>query len=238
MPSTFALRLPSVAGQLLATACLVLLPGPTAAAETFHSEAHGYSVEIPDGWTRIPANIIEDSSANAGLKGSPVTIDAAFQSTQPGTWFVYPYVTVQVLPYSSAGLDRQIREDEFQSVLDAISGAADGDKKTSSGNVALTRPKLDREGRSFSWILRLSAGNLGRVRGEVHGFFGRQALVQVMFYVRQSEWALYQSQRRSVLGSFQFDPEHAFDETSGQPTPQPTAQPSSTALPTEDATPR
>lgn len=225
MLSILACRVSTTARQLSAAACLLVLPALPATAEIFHSEAHGYSVEMPEGWTHIPVDVVAESAASIGLRGSPVTIDAAFQSTKPGAWFVYPYVTVQVLPYASAGLDRQIREDEFQSVLDAISGAAEGDQKASRGNVALTRPKLDLEGRSFSWILRLSAGNLGRVRGEVHGFFGRHALVQVMFYVRQSEWALYQSERRQVLGSFQFDPSHAFEKVT---------TPSGQTAPTED----
>ena len=81
----------------------------------FHSESNGYSITIPDGWIKIPDEIVAErfnQTFSAKVKPS-FGYEMVFQQSASGQWFEYPYLLVQVMIYSDIGLNRQMHQSEF-----------------------------------------------------------------------------------------------------------------------------
>ena len=64
---------------------------------------------------------------------------------------------------------------------------------------------MDPKNRRFSWSIDTGNPVLGDWHGEIIGFFGHKAVVQVMFYARKNDWPTYSKDRLRIQESFQFD---------------------------------
>lgn len=220
----------------LAVSVLVLLGSlihtPICTAEQFHSTSYGYHLDLPQGWVKIPQNVLQETFA-AFLKQNAATIiiyDAGFQLDSAKRWLEYPYVLVQSLPYDKCGLHRQINEDEFPKYVRMMAGLdADSlvDKIVSSdarhllGKLDVGKPKLDTGNRRYLWTMDIDVQGIGPVRGLVVGYFGRDLIVQVIFYSRHADWDRHSDARWAIVDSFRFDPHKAYSTQLAATNPSP-----------------
>lgn len=191
------------------------------AATPFHSSSYGYHIDVPAGWVEIPRHVILErlEALQNEVTTRKVIYDVGFQPEAAGEWFDYPYVLVQPLSYGSFGVHRQINSDEFPEVIRVMTGLDAGrlieEKLTGDAgrlieNLKPGRPQLDAVNRRFFWPMAMDVEDVGPVRAFVVGYFGREALVQVGFYCRVSDWGVYEHERHEILDSFRFDPDKAY----------------------------
>jgi len=173
----------------------------------FHSEINGYSFTIPDGWTQVPDDILRqalDKSPSGEAKQRLLSqYEAAFQLEAAGGRLQYPYVAVEVINYSEDGLNGQPNEDDFDYL------ARDMARKPSG--------VLDKKNRLYKFDLEMEVANLGKVKTQTVGHFGRYATVQLMFSDLKSHWSQSKANRDLIFGSFQFIPAMAYNEAAARP---------------------
>lgn len=209
---------------ILATILLSCSIGFSLEPNWYHSPANGYWLAIPQGWVQIPQSVVHEMT-NRVLSGqgeSGICYETGFQRGITGRWFECPYVLIQVLPYSSFGLNRQIPKSQFGNFVKVISGldARDLIEKTVSeeaqsliSDAAFGKAYLDSENNSFTRALSMQVANVGKIRGASTSYFGKYAIVQVNYYDRESNWFRSKPERDLILGSLRFDAATAYDET-------------------------
>lgn len=213
---------------VVASVCVILwFLGDRSSAEegfTYHSADYGYSLTVPEGWTRIASDRVEHMAERVLPEQAQqnVVYDAAFQLETATGWFEYPYVLVHIVPYSAFGLDRQIDEEEFDDFLKGVTGLEA--EEVLEGEVRSPRrpeltaetygaARLDRANGRFAYHMQVNSIDFGTVQAEAYGHFGREAMVQVVFYGVGNEWSQDEVARSQILESFGFDPSHAYRET-------------------------
>jgi hypothetical protein len=194
----------------------------------FHSEANGYSISIPDGWIKIPDEILAERfkfPASAESKAS-YSFEMGFQQSASGQWFEYPYVLVQVMTYSNFRLNRQIHKSEFKKIISGMTGldmddvineniSADAKGLITEGT--LGRVSLDEENKLYVFGLEMNVADVGKIQGQGVGHFGRYSIIQVNFYALKSNWNQTTAERELIQGSFKFDPATAYNEDIQKP---------------------
>ncbi len=176
-------------------------------AKYFYSEGNGYSMSIPDGWTQVPDDILRqalDKSPSGEAKQRLLSqYEVVFQHEAAGRRLQYPYVVVEVINYSEDGLNGQPNEDDFDYL------AKDMARKLSG--------VLDKNNRIYKFDLEMEVANLGKVKTQTVGHFGRYATVQLMFSDLNSHWSQSKADRDLIFGSFQFIPAVAYNEAAARP---------------------
>jgi hypothetical protein len=188
----------------------------------FRSKEHGYLLTLPNGWTRIPKNALkqmQDATFNQSGK-AVVNYIAGFQADGDAAWFTYPYVLIQVIPYSQCGLDGEPAEELFPDLIKAMTGLdaqklvddhISEDARKMVKTPQLGAPVLDADGRRFLWSMDARVTGIGAVQGDVVGLFGRYGIVQVMFYDRKLRWKDSATARAMLWNSLTLNEVHAYD---------------------------
>jgi uncharacterized membrane-anchored protein len=216
-------------------ACVLLTLSPVSSAaddaaeaaegSTFHHASHGYSLTLPAGWVRIPDDVVQRMMEALLEQNASITYDTGFQPAASAKWFQYPYVLTQSVPYSQMGLDRQIKENEMGQVIKALTGmdlgkqvkgALKDEVKGIVSHAQVGTVDLDRANHRFFWTAEMQVAGVGEVRGGIVGYFGRDSLVQVMFYSRSQDWERDADVRSQITGSLRFDPDRDYDEAAGK----------------------
>jgi hypothetical protein len=194
----------------------------------FQSEANGYSIAIPDGWVKIPDEILAERFKFLFSTGSKAvySFEMAYQQSSSGQWFEYPYVLVQVMTYSKMGLNRQIYKSEFKKIISGLTGLdmddvinehiSDDAKGFVSGG-AIGEVSLDQENNLYVVGLEMNVDGVGRIQGQGAGHFGQYSIIQVNFYDLKSNWNLTTAERELIQESFKFDPSVAYNEDAQKP---------------------
>ncbi len=209
--------------------CLCLGAPIPSSAEEYHSETYGYRLEIPKDWVEIPEDVLEEAVAKEDPVGD-LTFDTGFQRGPEEEEIYYPYVIVQVIPYSQLGLNRQLREDEFAEVVTDLRNEIDKKRQEQDPVRSILRlpgvghvvqmgpPTLESVNRRFVWPSQMEVPGVGVVHGLGVGTFGRSAIVQVLFFSRRAEWRKHEVVANSILESFRFDPASAYrDDLTAEP---------------------
>jgi hypothetical protein len=189
--------------------------------EVFHSDKYDYSMTVPAGWVRIPDDVVREMIGAVVREESRVSVnfDAAFQMADSWTWFSYPYVAVQIIPYSVGGLGRPPCEDEFDELVSAaaridskriVQKAATEEAQDLARTVDFGSIKVDREQRKYVRTMELQVPPYGRIHGEAVGHFGREVIVQVMFYAPADEWDQHSTAREVFVDSISFEPDMTY----------------------------
>jgi hypothetical protein len=203
------------------------------AAAPYHGARYGYNVTIPDDWTQIPADVVDATTKmaqNPNAKSALVT-DAGFQPKVQKRWFSYPYMIVQVIPYSALGLNRQLNEDEFGDVTKAMTGVdinksmdsnLSKEAKSVMSSASIGQPQLDRGKRRFILPMNMTVAGIGKVKGTLGGYFGRSALVQVGVYANEADADRLAATSQQIIDSFHFDPgdDYSVAAALANPTPK------------------
>lgn len=209
-----------------------LARAPICNADQFHSDSFGYRIELPHDWVEIPQDVLQEAVAFLQNQNSAASIiyDAGFQLDSTDEWFEYPYVIVQPIPYAKLGLHRQINEDEFPEYVRMLTGMDVGkvlDKTISSdarqlvSNINAGKPQLDVANRRYLWAMNTDMQGIGPIRGLTAGYFGRDSIVQVMFYSRRADWDRYAYVRGTIVDSFRFNPDKAYSVQVATSNPSP-----------------
>jgi hypothetical protein len=147
--------------------------------------------------------------------------EAAFGQAVGDGAFQCPYVVIQVIPYSSMGMDRQPYKDEIGMVVEALSGLRVDEVVEETLTPSAVEMVLDlkpgevvfREGStSFSLGLEMGHPDGGKTRAIAVGHFGRNCVLQLMFYDLAGNWHNSRRERDFILNSFAFDHEMGYDE--------------------------
>jgi hypothetical protein len=216
----------------LITLVFITAISAAAAAAPYHGASHGYNVNLPDDWTQIPADVVDSMTKlaqNPNAKTALVT-DAAFQPRVQKRWFSYPYMIVQVIPYSGLGLNRQINEDEFADLTKAMTGIdvnktldsnLSKEAKSIMSSASLGQPQLDRNKRRFLVPMNMTLAGIGKVKGTLAGYFGRRALVQVGVYATEADADRIAATSQQIIDSFHFDPADDYSVAAALANPTP-----------------
>jgi hypothetical protein len=217
---------------LITLAFITAVSTAAAAAAPYHGASHGYNITLPDDWTQIPADVVDSMTKlaqNPNAKTALIT-DAAFQPKVQKRWFSYPYMIVQIIPYSGLGLNRQINEDEFADLTKAMTGIdvsktidsnLSKEAKSILSNASIGQPQLDRGKRRFLVPMNMTVAGIGKVKGTLAGYFGHRALVQVGVYATEADADRIAPTSQQIIDSFHFDPADDYSVAAALANPTP-----------------
>lgn len=194
----------------------------------FHSEANGYSIGVPTGWTKMPDSVLQETFKALFAKAAEPTNfvwEVAFQRDAESLWLQYPYAIIQVMKYSNFGLNRQIYRSELKTFTKTLSGldvndVMDGlsaDAQDFISEAVLDEVLLDVENKNYLFGMEMDVAGVGKANGQMRGYFGKYAVIQVMFYDLESNWSDSTLERNTILSSFEFDPSMTYNEAAESP---------------------
>lgn len=181
----------------------------------FQSEINGYSFTIPEGWIQM-----SDDSLRQALDKLPSgeakqrllsQYEAGFQLETADQRLQYPFLVVEVIDYSEDGLNGQPDEDGFDNLARHIARMPSG-VVVGKMNQPLTGVVVDKTKPLLKFELEMEVAGVGRVKTQAVGYFGRYAMVQLMFCDLESNWTHSYIDRDLIFRSFQFIPAMAYKE--------------------------
>ncbi len=147
------------------------------------------------------------------------TIDVAFQPKRNAKPFDYPFIIVEVVPYSGIGFAQQVSDDEIRSIVKLSTGldptnpygpdsqVMEGGEEIESDDGVLN---LEHESRRYMWSSTGNISDVGLIRSRQWGFFGRDAIVKVTLYEQGRGSDRLRDMARAVAGSFKFGIGHEY----------------------------
>lgn len=189
------------------------------ATQTFTSSQYGYSVDFPADWKRIPDADVKkaESMIHARSPSSSITWEAVYQEPGGTHSFQYPYVILQVLPYTNG---RQLRDTEIEQTVNQMTGNNVRKIAGTTGNKAIDdalqgasfgSAQYDSSNRVVYQTIDMSAPGVGSVKGLTVGHFGRNAMVSVMCYDLSGSIDGSKPTLNRISASFRFDKDSAYD---------------------------
>ncbi|MDB5332150.1 MAG: hypothetical protein JWP03_3301 [Phycisphaerales bacterium] len=223
MQTAFANR--GVAGAILILLAMGLATRSVAAqraaaGETFHSTTYGYSVTLPAGWYRVPDSQLQRGIAvlhSQSTATQNLQWEAAYQANA-GEPFTTPYVILQVMPYPNG---RQPTEAQMEDAVKQLTGNNYQKYLGQSGNTALRQAlsnasvgtaQYDPATRTVYQTMGIT-GKSGRIKAVIVGHFGKDAMVGVMSYEGEANFADRQADFDQLNASFKFDPATDYDSS-------------------------
>lgn len=196
-----------------------------ATVSRFHSKDNAYSFDLPAKWVQVPTDVLgrlHTAVLNDAMQFL-VDYEAAFQQAGSAGWLHYPYVIAQVTPYWRTGLDRQISRSEAVRYLAALRkphGSRVSEGLSPMGqdfieSASLADVNYDPNTMRYDFLSEAVVKDVGNVRGEYVGYFGRDAIVQVAFYDTALSWNASAAARQYMLSSFALDSSAMYDHSRG-----------------------
>lgn len=198
----------------LVVLCALLACARQGLAWSYHSVTYGYSVSVPDDWQQV-----SDDETRFRIPDLPVllsqnaSVDVIFQPKRNTRGIDYPYIVVEVIPYSSLGYPQQVTDEEIRTVVRASTGLdpanpynpdpqmMEGGAENESLEGSLDMEFKDRR-YTYSWTSNIR--QVGLVRQRQWGFFGRDAMVKLTLYERGRGSDRLRDMATAVAGSFKF----------------------------------
>jgi hypothetical protein len=194
--------------------CALLAWAMPALAYSYHSVTFGYSVSVPDDWVQVPDDVLAIRVPDLPIiRPQRSTVDVAFQPKRNAKPFDYPYIIVEVVPYSGIGFPQQVSDDEIRSIVKLSTGLDPAnpfspDSQIMEGGAELDSVDgsldLEHENRSYMWSSTSHMSDQGLVRSRQWGFFGHDAIVKVTLYEHGRGSDRLRDMARAVAGSFKF----------------------------------
>lgn len=189
----------------------------------FVSKANGYSITLPAKWVKLPDAVLQ-ATFDAAFSNNTKQIlkwEAAFQIAPQTDRLRYPYVIAQVMKYTDSGLDGQPSYSQMKAIVKSIGGAEvkeltdeiSSEVQDLMSDTQLGEALLDVENKNYLMPLEMQVAGIGKIKGQIKGYFGKKAMIQVMFYDHKSNWENSAQDRSAVLNSLIFDPSAAYDIT-------------------------
>ncbi|HEV8378862.1 MAG TPA: hypothetical protein VGQ99_12570 [Tepidisphaeraceae bacterium] len=193
--------------RILAVFAAVLIASlPAGAAESF--TGGGYAITPPDGWVRIPQDVVQTTMQKVMDGKNATTVDAVFQ-LQGRPWFSYPYVMVQTIPYPG-----QPNESQMKEIIRQMTGPGFMDK--SKGNItpqvqkildsnSMTISELDTSSHTSNAFHQQVVEPFGKITGMMNSHFGSRGMVNINSYAREDDFTKYMPQFSQINNSFQWN---------------------------------
>lgn len=191
------------------------------------SEAHHYAVTMPPGWTLVPVDIAVAHFAE--VLGDPAHarryFDMVFQP-EGAAWFTFPYAIAQAIPYEEAGIPAPPDDASMRAFVAGIAGAevretlfslTSAQAREHFAEGVVERPLFNPDRREFGYALRVERPGAEPIIGDVRGFFGRDAAIQLMYYTTASKREEHADTREQLFAGFAFAPEGAYPEVAVPP---------------------
>jgi hypothetical protein len=203
--------------------CVLVCAALPCRAGSYHSGMYGYSITLPADWKQIPGEELASLTERLQNPDAPhrVWFDVAFQPATNERWFQCPYLLMEVMRYADFGGPGQLNEDQFSQVVDAMTGAnlsksmdqhLSPQARAMLSGISVGEPELDTANRRYHVQITMNVTGIGPVRGELTGYFGREGVVQVMFYSKEADADQFADIGKSITDSFAFDPDKAYSE--------------------------
>lgn len=200
--------------------CALLAWAPSAYAYSYHSFTYGYAVSVPDDWVQVPDDILAIRAPDLPIvRTQRGTIDVAFQPKRNAKPLEYPFIIVEVVPYSGIGYAQQVTDDEIRGIVRMNTGLDPANPYSPDNQILEGGAELEsldgvlnfeHENRRYMWSSTANVSDAGLVRSRQWGFFGRDAMVTVTLYEHGRGSDRLRDMARAVAGSFKFGIGHEY----------------------------
>lgn len=209
---------PVLLGLMLAG--FVKAQGAPQSTQTYTSSEHGFSIDFPADWKRVPEADVkkgENTVHASNSSASSVIWEAVFQAPGGSHSFAYPYVILQIVPYS---VGRQLRESEMEQTVKQMAGENVKKFAGTTGNKAIDdalsganfgNAQYDSANHVVYQSIDMNAPGVGMIKGLTVSHFGRNALVSVMCYDTADHVDSSRATFNRINASYRFDANSAYD---------------------------
>jgi hypothetical protein len=198
---------------------MVVLSAGDGRADPYRDATHHFSLKLPAGWTRVPAQAL--AAANAMVRGrgfGQIQYTAGFQRTGRPP-LEYPYVLVQFQSAPADGMTYEEMEVELAKAGQAMDQSVQQvkDKMSDLGkDVSISRPTIDRAKNQFVAKSRMDVMGVGPVAGHSIGIVGKDGIVFLHCYTKAADMDNRLSTFNAIADSFQYDKGYEFVPGSGR----------------------
>jgi hypothetical protein len=199
---------------LLIAWCIAFLAACQAQAWTYHSFTNGYALNFPDDWQQIPDEILAMQSPSLPALRTAGAFDVAFQPKHAGRWFEYPFIVVEVVPYSAIGKTTQLASRDMLEIVKTNTGvdpatSISAETESMEGGGELDAPDgtvhFDPSRHRFLWSSASKVDRVGLIQARQWGFFGKEAFVNVTLYELGNGSPRLHDMARCIAATFKFE---------------------------------
>jgi hypothetical protein len=193
--------------------CLFLSP-ITASAESLYytNQQNHYSFTIPSSWVEISKSTIDGAMQSAADQTGGQFIDYAtgfqLENTQS---FQYPYILVQEHKINTPSYSQITKTFENDKFSESVNKKIDEYSELMS-NASLQNPFVDKERSIIFMNIEMDVMNIGKVKGLVAMFLGRESMTQLNFYSVKSEYSKNLSTFNQIVDSFKYEQGYEYNE--------------------------
>jgi hypothetical protein len=162
-------------------------------SESFQT-AHGFSVNVPPGWVRIPDDVLDEFEKNVASLMPNVkkqTYDYGFQLGPVDKWFTYPYILIHVneagrIPSGQLESAPRINRDLHKGLK-----RAETELKSMVSNIEMNKTYYDAR-RHILWTqIGANVAEVGPVRGLMAAVLTQRGVIQISSYATAAEFDRY-----------------------------------------------
>ena len=184
----------------------LFLPVVSVKALQYTNRAKHYSFIVPNGWIEIPKSTIDQVMHRLADMTNSEFIDytAGFQ-IKSSKLFQYPYILIQEHSLHTTSYDEFLKlfnDDRFKKQL---TKKINEEYSEVLSNSSFDKPFVDRERQAMFINFDLNVAQIGKVKGLMAIFFGKDGIVQLNFYSKESEYKDNLPIFQQVIDSFHYE---------------------------------
>lgn len=164
-----------------------------------------YSFTVPNGWSEIPKNIIEEYVAKVvkQTNGKSVEYETGFQQNQDN-YFDYPYILVQSHLSSNPSysqIEKSLNDSDFKNSF-AVKSTEYSELINSA---SMEKPFIDKERNLIFINIQIDNVSVGKINGLIVMFLGSERITQLNFYAKADDYNEWLPIFNSVVDSFLYE---------------------------------
>jgi len=190
---------------------LIRSTGIVSAQEAYFDENNHYSFSLPSGWRDIPKSIIDEyvDEIVKQTQGKRVEYLTGFQLSEKD-YFQYPYILIQKHDINTPSYLQIEKIFDGNNIQDSLQKSTD---KYSELMISATidKPFIDKERNIIFINMQMDVVGVGEITGLMAIFLGKQEIIQLNFYTVSSEYSRWLPVFNSIIGSFKYADDYAYD---------------------------
>lgn len=194
--------------------CFFLLP-IIASAESlsYTNRQNHYFFTLPSGWKEIPKSTIDDFFRQLANEagGTFINYAAGFQLEDAQNYFQYPYVLIQEHKINTPSFSQIIKEFESNKFSESVDKEVDKYSEFMA-NATFQDPFFDEERKLIFMNLEMDVVNIGKVKGLIVMFLGKESIIQLNFYSVKSEYSKNLLTFNQIINSFSYEQGYQYNE--------------------------
>jgi len=187
-------------------------PAMVNAESNYTSWQNHYSFTVPVGWAEIPKSKIDEAMQQVSEVADAkfINYDAGFQYENE-KFFQYPYVLVLQHKVNTPTYNQiaQSLNDEFS---DKNTDEISNKYSEMMINATVQDPFIDKKRNIIFTSIETDIVNVGRVKGLVAMFLGKDGITQINFYSIKSEYLENLSTFNLIIDSFEYEQGYEYNE--------------------------